>query len=152
MIRMYERLKRIENPTTDSLQQEILEATSSSGSSNSIIYSDDPLEEKIPEALNVKKIVKYDLDGHTYSAPIFARVDDLQTWNKTLDHHEKRAADILDKLEILGKATIIKTKIKGVRDRIENWISSETRDVIKIDTLKRTIRVTVMKQTIDGHG
>jgi hypothetical protein len=58
---------------------------------------------------------------------------------------------LLMELETIGKAATTKEKIKGVRGLIDKWTPSETRDVVKIDALKRTIRVTIMEQAIESE-
>ncbi|KAF5277524.1 hypothetical protein FQA39_LY18478 [Lamprigera yunnana] len=90
MIKMYEQIKRIENPTTDALLQEIMEIVSTSGSSTSIVYADDVLQERLPMPQQVKKMVTVRMDERDISAPIFNRIDDFRSWNVVINHHERR--------------------------------------------------------------
>lgn len=121
MIKMYERIKRLETPTPDTILREIVETTSSSGSSSSMTYSDDSLQEKIPTSLEVKKLVEVKVDDKTYLAPIFHNVDQLREWNRILNHHEWRIEEIVTKLRVLKMDQRSTQRIQEVQVETERY-------------------------------
>lgn len=149
MIKMYERIKRLETPTPDAIQSEILETTSTSGSSSSITYSDDTLQECLPSPDLVKKMIEIDVDDETYIAPIFIHIEQLREWNKVLAHHERRINDIVEKLKHIGKAKEVETTMFNVHKRVNEWVPKETKDKSKIDALRRTVLISATEKCIE---
>lgn len=149
MIKMYERIKRLESPTTDVIQREILESTETSGSSTSIVYSNETLQEQIPELTPVKKLVEVDVKGITYQAPIFDHANQWKGWMDILVYHELRNNDILEKLRQIGKGEEVKQNLNDIRRRVWDWIPKDTKDKGKVAALRRTIWLSAVEHYIE---
>lgn len=140
--KMYKRIRCLEKPAADAVQNEILEATSSSSSSNSVTFYEDTIQKKIPTLIQVKKLVQVEIDGDIYQAPIFHKPDQMEEWNRILSHHEKRINDIVDKLKQIGREQMVTAKMASIHRRLKGWTPKDTKD-------KSTVMVGAMEKIIE---
>lgn len=149
MIKMYERIKRLESPTTDAIQREILETTETSGSSTSLVYSNETLQRQIPELTPVKKLVEVDVKGTRYQAPIFNHANQWKGWTDILDYHEHRTKDILDKLRQVGKSEDVKKVVNNIHRLVWDWNPKDVKDKGKVSAIRRTIYLSAIENYIE---
>jgi hypothetical protein len=106
MVKIYERIKRLENPSTKTVEEELITTSASENSSTSIVFSDDSfiLVDDIPEFFDVKDFIEIAYDGKIHIAPYFQAPTKTKQWLRVVDHHERRIESLVCKLEELGKA------------------------------------------------
>jgi hypothetical protein len=90
MIKIYERLKRIERPSAEDMAQEITSSSSEEGASISLTFSDDSFKDDVPESLDVKEYSDVNMQGKLIVTPLFKSAQKLKQWTRVLDHHEAR--------------------------------------------------------------
>lgn len=148
MIKMYERIHRLEKPTAKILSEEAIESSGESNVSTSLTFSDDSFDEDIPEALQVQNFVEVDANGDQYIAPIFKTAADIQKWMRIVEHHEARFKTIMEKLQKVQSAERILKHLEEVRKQIWSKKLRRIKDKSKIEAIHRTLFISYAENMI----
>lgn len=148
MIKMYERIRRLEKPTAKILSEEAIESNGESSTSTCLTFSDDSFDEEIPDALQVKDFVQVDAQGNHLIVPIFKTAEDIQKWMRVVEHHESRLMKIIAKLKKVQDVSEIQEKFENARKEIFDKKFKRLKDKSKIEAIKRTLFISFAENEI----
>jgi hypothetical protein len=83
------------------LTEEAIASSQNSGSSISVVFSDDSTEDKDPDYIDIKDFLEVKVDGSVRVVPTFKTADKMKEWEEVLHHHERRALDMIHRISQL---------------------------------------------------
>lgn len=141
MVKMYERIRRLEKPTPTEMVSEVSTSASEKEKSVSLTFEDDSFDEVFPEVKDVRDNMPFQIRGETISVPIFKNKKQLKQWIKVLDHHEARLLNIMFKVERITDITHIKQEMDAIKIEVRQLDLAKLKDKSKIDAIRRTLNV-----------
>jgi hypothetical protein len=144
---LYERIVRLEKPTDEVIEKEILETVDSQVSVTSLTYSEDSFDELQAATGDIKDIVTYEVEEMVVKVPIFKKPRDLLNWSKVLDHHSTRITSIANDLDALRRDKAVSEKLTQLH-KTSQRIEYKSKDKSVRDSVMTTVYVSLAERWI----
>lgn len=142
MLTMYERLNRLRDK--HELEEEVIRSSESSGTSSSIVFSDDSVNEEESDVMHIHAFLTVNRNVHYEVVPVLKAVS-MRQWN-TVVHHERRIKDVMYKLGRIKdqRQLVLAIRKAGQLDQYEGLI--KTKNKIQKHLATRTLAVCAMER------
>jgi hypothetical protein len=142
---IYERINKLRNAKAE---EEAIASSQNSGSSISVVFSDDSAEDKDPDYIDIKDFLEVKVDGSVRVVPTFKTADKMREWEEVLHHHERRALDMIHRITQLPENKHFKQHVLGeTQQRIGRTVLN-VRDKHRKNLALLTIRIGAMEEVI----